>query len=202
MILINNLLHKIANTSYRCSLDNPYPSRLKFCNKWPVVRDNSFFFSLYWNVTLVPPQSAVTHRLMSVNKVDALIVFSEPHSATHSGFSSASSAQSSELLLLKHLQHIFPEAACFSQISQEPARLHAVSADPTHKHSLTITRIQASWRTWNIWDNPLSRLSADTWKEKTVALCVSISGVKNINSLLLSLNIKCQKTFKEKSILC
>lgn len=89
-------------------MDGPYSSIFKFCNKWPVIRDNvgSFFFSLYWHVTLSvkPPQSAVPHRLMSVNTTDVSFVSSESHSATR--FSSASSAQSSELLLFKHLQHI------------------------------------------------------------------------------------------------
>lgn len=106
-------------------------------------------------LSVLPTRSASDWCL---NEMDALIVSSEPHSATlWVQFSILCAEQWND-------SSAHPEAACFSQISQQPVRRHAVSADPTHKRSLAITQIPASWRTWNIWDNPLSHLSADTWK--------------------------------------
>lgn len=86
-----------------------HSSLFEFCTKWLVIRANvgSFFFSSYWNVTLpvISLQSAsVTHRLTSVNKMDALIASSR--TLGHYRFRSASSALSSELIHLNHLQPI------------------------------------------------------------------------------------------------
>lgn len=93
-----------------------------------ISRDNvgSSFFSLYWNVTLsvLPPQWAVAPNICQWGGC-----LDRGLRAAHSGFLFGILCVG-QWIITPLTASAHPKAACFSQISQEPTRLRAMSADP------------------------------------------------------------------------